>query len=145
MEKPRACQSFSVSEEIGKRERKGETLMSEMLKVTREELDADSNPKIEKAGSAKFGSKKYCTWETAGGTESSLIVTNKGKNMLMVSISGAPADVKTEDGEFLNGRWKIPANRTDLRIEAHGDYKRSTVTIFNTSDPSTDCEVLARL
>jgi hypothetical protein len=120
----------------------GETLTSEVLGVTREDFTAGSNTVIESSGMAKFGRSKSCTWYTAGKQMSTVTVTNKGSKELSVSIYGAPDTVKTTTDQALNSpTWSIPKGQ---RIVAQGDFEGRTVTFFNISAGSTDCEVMAK-
>ncbi|HYI12420.1 MAG TPA: hypothetical protein VEK57_25425 [Thermoanaerobaculia bacterium] len=122
--------------------------MSEVLEVTREDLPAGSDTVIEKVGTVTVGRSKACTWYTAGGgTKSSVTISNKGKYTLTLVISGAPDQVRDDEGRQLNGIWKLPPQSKkkseDPRIMAFADFEGRTVRILNNSAESTDAEVIA--
>ncbi len=119
--------------------------MSEVLEVTRQNLVAGSDTKIIKDnGKETFGRSKLCAWYTAGGgSKSNVTITNKdSKNTLSVAITGAPdAVVETNSKQPLNGQWDIPKNG---RIMAYAEFEGRTVSFFNNSVKSVDCEVMAQ-
>lgn len=104
---------------------------------------ADQNPTIKKAGTAEFGASRFCLWETVNGQISTVTIANTGKNVLQVSISGAPPEIVTKSGKPLNGVWDIPPNNPTASVVAPGDYLGQKVTIFNISNPGTTCKVTA--
>jgi len=115
--------------------------MSEMLEVTRQDFPAGSNKIITTAGKVTIGRNESCSWYTAGGSISTVVITSKGKKTLSLQIYGAPESVKTSTGQVLNGSWTLYAK--DQRVESHADFLGRTVTFFNYSAESTDCEIMA--
>jgi hypothetical protein len=105
---------------------------------------ATANPKIQKAGKAEFPSPQFCTWVSANGPTSTCRITNTGRNTLTVVVSGAPEKITTTDGKPFNGQWQIPPNSPTTNVTAIGDFLGTTVTIFNMSNPSTDCKVVVQ-
>ena len=107
---------------------------------------AAANPKIHKAGKAEFPSPQFCTWVSANGPTSTCRITNTGRNTLTVVVSGAPDDIKTvsKPEKPFNGQWQIPPNSPTTNVTAIGNFEGTTVTIFNMSNPSTDCKVVVQ-
>jgi hypothetical protein len=143
--KNRARASLSPHPRKSERERKGETLMAEVLEVTRQNLVAGSDTKIIKdTGKETFSRGKLCVWYTAGGaSKSNVTITNKdSKNTLSLAITGAPdAVTETSSKQPLNGQWEIPKKG---RIMAYADFEGRTVSFFNNSAKSVDCEIMAQ-
>ncbi|MEM9023503.1 MAG: hypothetical protein AAGB22_07160, partial [Bacteroidota bacterium] len=95
------------------------------------------DPDIEKAGQADVKAGKYCTWETASGSTSTVTITNSDAgNTLTISITGAPSSgitvsVDGESYDSLNGVFEIPPNTPSYSIIGTGDFLGQTVTITN--------------
>lgn len=119
--------------------------MSEAISVARRDQQfAQQNPIINHAGTASYPANLYCTWNTLNGAVSTVTISNPGPNTLTVLISGAPAAILGyPGGQPLNGPWLVPPNTPTASITASGNFLGQTVTIFNTSNPSTTCTVNA--
>lgn len=106
-------------------------------------LASDYNPTIHGAGQTCFGQNHYCTWMTYDGSSSTCVITNPGvHNTLTLTVSGAPDEVYTTDGNPFNGQHVIPPNSPTANVTALGDFKGHQVTIFNMSALETLCQVV---
>ncbi len=120
--------------------------MSAAAQVQRSEIAASVNPTINQAGQAQFPASAFCTWTTNNGSQSTVVVTNPGnQNTLTVIISGAPSTILTATGQPLNGEWTIPPNSPTSNVTAFGNFLGTIVTLFNLSNPSTTCKVVAQV
>lgn len=105
-----------------------------------------NNVKINGAGEATFTAPNTCSWTTLSGRGSTIIISNPGENELTFVVSGAPAETEAEgpDGKTrtFNGSWTIKPKQPAARVLAGGDFRGTTVSITNKSDPDTDCKIV---